>query len=134
MVSLQLGLLQFVEVVWAEFVIGLLRLEHVVDDDEEGVSGSDECFVDPTPPGEATKLRPDIRGLAPRVGPGNLTEDRFEPSIAASRLATQSFPATLLVARADCGAGGEVLGQSRRRGTAACRRPVRRRAWQPLPL
>ena len=51
-------------------MVGPLGLEHVVNDDEQGVRDGDQGFVDAAATGEAPELGPDIGGLAARIGPG----------------------------------------------------------------
>jgi hypothetical protein len=65
--ALQLGLLQLLEGVWTQFVIGLLGLEHVVDDDKRGMRDGDQGLVDATATGEAAEPRTEevwLRALA----------------------------------------------------------------------
>src|SRR5215472_3682090 len=101
MMTLQLGLFQPVEVVRTQFVIGLLRLEHMVDDDQQGVGDSDQRFVDAAATGEPAELRADVGGLTASIGPRHLAQDRLEPGIATSCLAAQAFAPTLLVTWTD---------------------------------
>jgi hypothetical protein len=54
-------------------MVGTFGLEHVVDDDEQGVGDGDQRALDPASTREPTKLRPNLGGLTARVGPRDLT-------------------------------------------------------------
>ncbi len=42
MMAFELSLLQFVEVVWTQFFVGLLGLEHMIDHDQQRMNGGNQ--------------------------------------------------------------------------------------------
>src|SRR5262245_14258535 len=90
-------LLELVELIGVQFVIGLLVLEHLVDDDEQRVGDGNQGLIDPPASRQPAKRRSPVGGVAPSMRPDHLAPHRFEPGIATPCLPAHTLAAALLV-------------------------------------
>jgi hypothetical protein len=72
MMTLKVYLVELVEVISAEVVVGLLAGEQVVPAHQQGVRDGNERAVPSPTTGEAAELRAEVGGGLTRVGPGYL--------------------------------------------------------------
>src|SRR5260370_25540579 len=83
-VSLQLNLVDLLQIVSAEFLVGAASVQHGVGDDEHGVSNSHHCSLDTRSCSQALELCREVAVLLAGYSPGRLTERSPSPLVAPS--------------------------------------------------